>query len=172
MSGDFDRKALPTAENLEIKPGAQVMLLNNDTDKRWVNGTLGVVLDIRSGSGEDVIVVRLQDGSVVDIKSYTWEIYRYYFDDTAKVLASKVIGYFAQYPLKLAWAVTIHKSQGQTFDRVVIDLGYGTFAHGQVYVALSRCRTLEGIVLKKPLRPEHLLFDSRVVDFMKAIAAA
>ena len=112
-------------------------------------------------------MVELENGTQVDVKKHTWEIYQYYFDEVNNSLGSRVIGYFTQYPLKLAWAVTIHKSQGQTFDRVIIDVGWGTFSHGQMYVALSRCTTLEGIVLKQPLTQRHILMDERVLRFMK-----
>ncbi len=168
VSGEFERKSLPTPEVLELKSGAQVMMLNNDPDKRWVNGSLGKILGlIADTEGDDVIMVELENGTHVDVKKHTWEIYQYYFDEVNNSLGSKVIGYFTQYPLKLAWAVTIHKSQGQTFDRVVIDMGWGTFSHGQMYVALSRCTTLEGIVLKQPLTQRHILMDERVLQFMK-----
>ena len=168
VSGEFERKSLPTPERLEFKFGAQVMMLNNDPDKRWVNGSLGkIVAIITDTEGDDVIMVDLENGTQVDVKKHTWEIYQYYFDEVNNSLASKVMGYFTQYPLKLAWAVTIHKSQGQTFDKVIIDVGWGTFSHGQMYVALSRCTTLEGIVLKQPLTQRHILMDERVLQFMK-----
>ena len=168
VSGEFERKSLPTPEILELKSGAQVMMLNNDPDKRWVNGSLGKITAIIADTeGDDVIMVELENGTQVDVKKHNWEIYQYYFDEVNNSLGSKVIGYFTQYPLKLAWAVTIHKSQGQTFDRVVIDVGWGTFSHGQMYVALSRCTTLEGIVLKQRLNQRHILMDERVLRFMK-----
>ncbi len=170
IAGEFDKKSLPTAEHLEFKVGAQVMMLNNDPDKRWVNGSLGKVVSIKHDEeNNDIIMVQLESGALVDVKRYAWEISQYYYDEVAESLASKVIGYFTQYPLKLAWAVTIHKSQGQTFDRVIIDIGWGTFAHGQMYVALSRCTTLEGIVLKQPLAQRHILMDERVSHFMKTV---
>lgn len=166
IAGEFDRKALPTAEHLEIKTGAQVMMLNNDQDKRWVNGSLGVVKSMHSDDdGEDVIMIELESGTTVDVKRFTWEIYQYYLDEAVGSLSSKVVGYFTQYPLKLAWAVTIHKSQGQTFEKVIIDIGFGTFSHGQMYVALSRCTTLNGLILKQPLSARHILLDGRVLDF-------
>ena len=168
VSGEFERKSLPTPENLELKTGAQVMMLNNDPEKRWVNGSLGRIVRIfEETGGADVVIVELENGTQVDVKKHTWEIYQYYFDEVNNSLGSKVMGYFTQYPLKLAWAVTIHKSQGQTFDRVVIDVGWGTFSHGQMYVALSRCTTLEGILLKQPLKQRHILMDERVLQFMK-----
>ena len=167
LSGEFDKKSLPTAQVLEIKKGAQIMMLNNDVDKRWVNGSLGVVVGIKADpEGEDILIVDLENGQQVDVKRFTWELYQYYFDEDTSALSSKITGYFTQYPLKLAWAVTIHKSQGQTFDKVIIDVGFGTFAHGQMYVALSRATSLEGIILKQPLNPRHILLDERVVDFM------
>ena len=166
VSGEFERKSLPTSEFLEIKVGAQIMMLNNDQEKRWVNGSLGVVTAVKTdNSGASVIMVDLENGQTVDVKPYAWEIYQYYFDEAIETLSSRIIGYFTQYPLKLAWAVTIHKSQGQTFERVIIDVGYGTFSHGQMYVALSRCTTLNGVVLKQPLAVKNILLDPRVVDF-------
>ncbi len=168
VSGEFERKSLPTPEVLELKSGAQVMMLNNDPEKRWVNGSLGKILRIVVDTeGDDVVMVELENGTQVDVKKHTWEIYQYYFDEVNNSLGSKVMGYFTQYPLKLAWAVTIHKSQGQTFERVIIDVGWGTFSHGQMYVALSRCTTLEGIVLKQPLTQRHILMDDRVLQFMR-----
>jgi hypothetical protein len=168
VSGKFERKSLPTPEVLELKSGAQVMMLTNDPDKRWVNGSLGrIVRVVEEIGGIDVIMVELENGIQVDVKKHTWEIYQYYFDEVNNSLGSKVIGHFTQYPLKLAWAVTIHKSQGQTFDRVIIDVGWGTFSHGQMYVALSRCTSLEGIVLKQPLAQRHILMDERILQFMR-----
>jgi ATP-dependent DNA helicase PIF1 len=168
LSGEFERKSLPTPEVLELKAGSQVMMLSNDPDKRWVNGSLGKIVSIVTDTeGDDLIMVELENGTPIDVKKHTWEIYQYYFDDVNNSLCSRVKGHFTQYPLKLAWAVTIHKSQGQTFDRVIIDVGWGTFSHGQMYVALSRCTTLEGIVLKQPLAQRHILTDQRVIRFMK-----
>jgi ATP-dependent DNA helicase PIF1 len=166
ISGEFERKSLPTQETLCLKKGAQIMMLNNDADKRWVNGSLGVIENIQPSVGDDVILVKLENGQTVDVKKYTWEISQYYFDADSDALASKTIGYFTQYPLKLAWAVTIHKSQGQTFEKVMIDVGYGTFAHGQMYVALSRCTSLKGIILKKPIAKNQVIMDNRIHEFM------
>lgn len=141
------------------------MMLNNDAEGRWVNGSVGEIRGlIHNNNGEDVIVADLNDGSNVEIEPFTWEIYRSYID--GEQLASEVIGTFTQYPLMLAWAVTIHKSQGKTFDNVVIDIGRGAFAHGQTYVALSRCTSLEGIVLVKPLQKKDIWTDFKVVDFL------
>lgn len=167
LSGDFNEDSLPTQLDLQIKKGAQVMLLNNDSYFRWVNGSIGKIVDIiKQKDDADVIVVELITGEFVDVLTYRWELFNYYFDKNKNTIESKVVGSFTQYPMKLAWAVTIHKSQGKTFDKVVIDIGRGTFASGQVYVALSRCTRLDGIVLKKALEKKHIFMDWRVVKFL------
>lgn len=167
IDGNFTSRDLPTGLDLTMKVGAQVMLLNNDSMGRWINGSIGRVEEIERKKGEDdVIWVELQDGEYVDILPYTWEIYEFYFERKLGRVKSRVTGSFTQYPLKLAWAITIHKSQGMTFDRVVIDIGDGIFSHGQLYVALSRCTRLDGIILKKPIEKRHMLMDRRVVEFV------
>ncbi|MBC7363655.1 MAG: AAA family ATPase [Candidatus Aminicenantes bacterium] len=167
IEGEFERASLPTSENLVLKEGAQVMLLNNDVYDRWVNGSIGRVEDIISVPEKpDVIMVRLQDNNLVDVVPHRWEIFHFEFDRKKKKITSRVVGTFTQYPLRLAWAVTIHKSQGKTFDRVIVDIGSGTFAPGQVYVALSRCTSFAGLVLKKPIKMKHILLDYRVVKFL------
>lgn len=167
IRGEFNEDSLPTQVELQIKKGAQVMLLNNDSLFRWVNGSIGKIVDIIKQKDEaDIIVVELITGDVVDVLPYRWELFNYYFDKDKNTIESEVVGSFTQYPMKLAWAVTIHKSQGKTFDKVVIDIGRGTFASGQVYVALSRCTRLDGIVLKKPLEKKHIFMDWRVVKFL------
>jgi ATP-dependent DNA helicase PIF1 len=164
IEGDFGNEYLPTSIELQVKVGAQIMMLNNDSDGRWVNGTIGEISDIvEDANGNRVIVAELQDGPA-EIVPYTWEIYRYTIEDGS--MQSEVIGTFTQYPLMLAWAITIHKSQGKTFDKVIIDIGRGTFAHGQMYVALSRCTTFNGIILKKPVLKKHIWTDFKVVDFL------
>ena len=165
VAGDFGKEYLPTAIDLGVKAGAQIMMVNNDTAGRWVNGSIGKVLHIeKDGGTTPIIIAELADGEEVDISPFTWEISRFYAQGPQ--LLSEVVGTFTQYPLMLAWAVTIHKSQGKTFDRVVIDIGKGAFAHGQTYVALSRCTTLEGIVLKKPILKQHIWTDREVVKFL------
>ena len=167
VEGDFDTSALPTGTVLEVKTGAQVMLLNNDPLGRWVNGSIGKIGKIiRQRGEEDIIQVELEDDSLVQVTPFTWEIFKYTYDAYAQKIFSQPVGSFTQYPLKLAWAITIHKSQGKTFDKVVIDIGRGTFAHGQVYVALSRCTSLQGIVLSKPIGKHHILMDYQVVKFL------
>lgn len=166
ISGRFDEKSLPTAKELHLKKGAQVMLLNNDREKRWINGTLAEIVDIeKSEEGSDAVVVELENGGVEEVTPYTWEMYHYFFDRKKNSLDVQTIGSFTQYPLRLAWAITIHKSQGKTFDRVIVDMDR-TFAHGQAYVALSRCRTLEGMILKRKVQKGHILMDWRVVKFI------
>lgn len=167
IEGEFDSTSLPTAETLTLKEGAQVMLLSNDPYGRWVNGSIGRIEEIIKVSGQpDVVLVRLQNNDLVDVLPHQWEIFHFEFDQKKKKIISRVVGTFTQYPLRLAWAVTIHKSQGKTFDRVIVDIGRGTFAHGQVYVALSRCTSFEGLVLKKPIKKSHIMMDYRVVRFL------
>jgi ATP-dependent exoDNAse (exonuclease V) alpha subunit len=167
IEGEFDRRSLPTDEILELKPGAQVMLLVNDRSGRYVNGTIGVVAKIRKiPDADDIVTVELPDGGEVDLSPATWELYRFRYDAEADRIDSEPVGSFTQYPLRLAWAVTIHKSQGKTFDRVVLDIGRGAFAHGQVYVALSRCTSFEGLVLRTPIRRGHIWMDWRIVGFL------
>lgn len=167
ISGDFDLDSLPTARILVVKERAQVMLLNNDPYGRWVNGSIGRVEEIIEAEDRpDVIMVRLQDDSLVDVLPHQWEIFEFEYDRKKNKIISRVAGTFTQYPLRLAWAVTIHKSQGKTFDRVVVDIGRGTFAPGQVYVALSRCTSFRGLVLKKPIKKGHIMIDYRVVRFL------
>lgn len=168
IKGTFDSKQLPASPDFCVKVGAQVMLLNNDSLGRWVNGSLGRVVEIESSEEYDYnfINVELTDGTIVDVLPHTWEIFNFQFNDKANIIETKTIGSFTQYPLKLAWAVTIHKSQGKTFEKVIIDIGKGTFAHGQMYVALSRCTTLEGIILKKAIEKKHIIMDWRVIRFV------
>ena len=165
ISGEFTKEYYPTQEEINVKKGAQVMLLNNDLLGRWINGSIGKVIDVVKSELTE-IMVELQSGEVVEVTPHKWQVYKFGFDSPSNSITSKSIGSFTQYPLKLAWAITIHKSQGKTFDDVVIDLGRGAFAHGQTYVALSRCRTLEGIVLKKPIEKKHVLMDWRIVKFL------
>ena len=181
LSDGFDVRSLPTHQRLELKTGAQVMLLNNDPAGKWVNGTIGKIFSTAkdheatargsSPSGDlwlqgGTIRVALASGLVVEVARFTWEAFRFfYIKDTAQIDSESATS-FSQYPLKLSWAITIHKSQGKTFSKVVLDIGNGTFAPGQMYVALSRCTDLEGLVLKKPIFKRHILLDDQVVRFM------
>ncbi|MBI2982345.1 MAG: AAA family ATPase, partial [Deltaproteobacteria bacterium] len=160
--GEFANETPPTDEVLGLKEGAQVMLLNNDPLGRWVNGTMAVITRLKPGE----VRVRLETGGEEEVGLFTWNLFRYDYDAGKKRLFTEEIGSFTQYPIRLAWAVTIHKSQGKTFERVIIDVGRGTFATGQMYVALSRCRTLTGMVLKKRLERRHILVDYRIVKFL------
>ena len=165
VSGDFAREYYPTVEQLELKIGAQVMMLNNDAAGRWVNGSIALIEDyIDDGDGNGGIIISMESGETEEVFPHTWDIYNYAMQDGK--LTSDVVGSFTQYPMRLAFAITIHKSQGKTFDKAVIDIGRGTFAHGQMYVALSRCRTLEGIILKKEITLQHVRMDWHVVRFL------
>ena len=163
VEGQFNDEVAPADTSLRLKKGAQVMLLNNDGGKRWVNGTLATIAHLDS----DEVWVKVDD-DVYPLQPVTWEKFAYAFDATAGKITETVQGSFSQYPLKLAWAMTIHKAQGKTFDRVTIDLGSGAFTHGQTYVALSRCRTLDGISLRQPIRPRDIMLDQDVVEFYRS----
>jgi ATP-dependent DNA helicase PIF1 len=160
ITGEFGGAAHPTDATLLLKPGAKVILLRNDPDKRWVNGTVARVAQLE----EKRVWIEI-DGNVHEIEPVSWEARRYAFDQAAEKIVENVTGTFRQFPLRLAWALTIHKSQGLTLDRVYIDLGRGTFAHGQAYVALSRCRSLDGLALARPLRPSDILFDRSAMAY-------
>ncbi len=165
IEGDFGQEYLPTRVDLQFKAGSQIMMLNNDTSGRWVNGSIGKITGVtRDDEEKNVVIAELAGGEEVDITPFTWEILRFFVEGGG--LQSEVIGKFTQYPFMLAWAVTIHKAQGKTFEKVIIDVGSGTFAHGQMYVALSRCTTLEGIVLKKPALKRHIWTNFQVMDFL------
>lgn len=157
--GDFDLKNAPTDESLELKPGAAVMFVRNHTERAWVNGTLGTV------SSLDPLKVEI-NGVLRSVDNETWEAITYEFDEKKNTLKKAVKGSFTQIPMRLASAITIHKSQGMTFDRCIVDLGGGAFAAGQAYVALSRCRTLEGMILRRPLQERDLITSNEVQAFM------
>lgn len=152
--GDFNDKAHPTDATLTLKQGAKVILLRNDPDRRWVNGTVAKIARLN----ESQVWIDV-DGKEYELEAVSWENRRYAFDQAEDKIVESVAGTFKQFPLRLAWALTIHKSQGLTLDKVYIDLGRGTFAHGQTYVALSRCRSLDGLSLARPLRQSDILFD-------------
>ena len=167
IKGNFDKSYLPTDEILHMKTGSQVMLLNNDQFNRWVNGTVGKVISIEESEKEKAIIkVKLETGNTVNVKTHKWDLSQVFYNKESRKLESETIGSFTQYPLRLAWAVTIHKGQGKTFEKIIVDIGKGTFTHGQAYVALSRCTSLQGIVLKKPIEKNHIWMDWRVVKFL------
>lgn len=159
IEGDFDISHAPTDVELKLKVGAQVMMVRNDKDSRWVNGTVGTIECVKK-----CVKVRVGD-DVFEVEKEKWSKVEYSFDRDSGVVNSHEVGSFIQYPMRLAWAITIHKSQGRTYDKVRIDLGYGAFAHGQTYVALSRCRTLDGIFLSGRIRQRDIIVDRRVIEF-------
>ena len=166
VTGEFNPTQYPADAALTLKLGAQVMLLKNDPERRYVNGTIGKIVGLEQESLKILIEENGLEWKEIEVTPVTWEIIRYKSDPAnTEDIQSEVIGTFTQFPLRLAWAVTIHKAQGKTFDRVIIDLGTGAFEHGQTYVALSRCRTLEGIVLRQRLRPQDMLTDLRILEF-------
>lgn len=171
LDGDFPHGHLPTMEILDLKVGAQIMMLNNDTSGRWVNGSIGKITKISFDELEedDVVEVKLNNGLSAKVKKHSWNIHKYFYNEEKKSIDTEVAGSFTQFPMRLAWAVTIHKSQGKTFDKVIIDIGNGAFAHGQVYVALSRCRSLEGITLKKQILKKHIWMDHKIVQYFAGI---
>lgn len=166
VKGKFDPRQYPTKSELELKIGAQVMFIRNDLeDGNYVNGTIGKIIELHPTQ----IKVLIDDHGKkeeIQIGTSEWEILKYKpSEENPNEIDSEVVGTFEQFPLKLAWAVTIHKSQGKTFDKVIIDMGKGAFEHGQTYVALSRCRTLDGIVLKQKLTSRDIMIDEKVVEF-------
>lgn len=158
-------KTPPADKELHLKKGAKIMMLVNDDC--WVNGDIGTVHDL----GPDFIQVELK-GAIYDVKPHVWEEITYEFNPLSQKLQPKVKGFFKQYPLKLAWAITIHKSQGLTFDNIYLDMGRGAFATGQTYVALSRCRTLNGVHLKRPILTSDVQCDNRVQHFFEQVRGA
>ena len=166
VTGTFPEESYPTADSLTLKQGAQVMFIKNDPERRFINGTLGEVKSIDKNS----IAVRLaESGTVIDVEPMEWQNIRYQFDEESKEISSKQIGRFKQYPLKAAWAITVHKSQGLTFDKAIIDV-HAAFSPGQAYVALSRCRTLDGLVLSSPVSASVFMRDNAVDAYMNYIS--
>lgn len=166
VEGDFPESSLPTAQELVLKEHAQVMFIRNDLQwpRRWVNGTLGIISQIDE---EGNVYVLKDDGKEVKLMLETWRNYRYKFNEQEKKIEEEIIGTYTQLPLKAAWAITIHKSQGLTFSNVIVDFTGGVFAGGQAYVALSRCTSLEGLVLKKSMNRTDVFVRPEIIEFSK-----
>lgn len=161
VTGKFDEKRFPVDMTLKLKVGAQVMFTRNDQQKRWANGTIGTVAKLSN----DEIQVAIDGGETYVVQNCSWESYSYEYDKDAKKLKKEVTGTFTQYPLKLAWAITVHKSQGMTFDKMYLDLSRGMFAAGQLYVALSRVKTLSGLFLSRPIIPQYAHTSREVLSY-------
>ena len=159
-TGQFYKELFPTDEVLKLKKGAQVIMIKNDSEKRWVNGSIGTIHDI----AEKKIKVKINH-KIYEVKKEKWDRIQYSYDDDQQEVLENVTGSFKQYPMRLAWAITIHKSQGQTFEKVIIDMSQGSFAPGQLYVALSRCISLEGIELLRPLKKSDVIVNKQLIGF-------
>lgn len=162
VEGDISESYFPTDDVLRLKRKAQVIMVKNDREKRWVNGSIGSIIDLK----DDCIKVKIGD-DIYEVGRETWPKISYVYNRDTRRPEEEITGTFTQFPVKLSWAMTIHKSQGQTYDRVMIDFGTGAFTHGQTYVALSRARTLEGIYLRKPVEKKDIIVDPVIVEFMK-----
>lgn len=165
ISGNLSESYFPTEEFLRLKKGAQVMLLKNDPDDRWVNGTVGVIESL----SQSEIKVTINGGIPYSIPKVSWTKIRYYYNQETRKISEEILSTFTQYPLRLAWAFTIHKSQGKTYNSVIVNMEGGAFAHGQTYVALSRCTSLDGLYLTQPILKEDIQVDPLVVTFMEQI---
>lgn len=164
IQGEFPETSLPTLLDLELKVGAQIIFIKNDQDKRWVNGTIGTIIGIDLDEGKYLTIIT-DEGKEFDVERALWANVRYSYNEQEKKIEEEELGTFVQFPIRLAWAITIHKSQGLTFSRVAIDFTGGVFAGGQTYVALSRCRSLDGLQLFKPISQSDVFVNPNIVKF-------
>lgn len=165
VTGRLSEGIYPTELELILKVGAKVMFLINDSKGRWVNGTVGEITDL----DDDKIVVGTDSGQEFKVEPFEWEVNRYVYDEDNHSLEQELVGAFKQFPLRLSWAITVHKSQGKSFDKVIIDMGWGTFVSGQLYVALSRCRSSEGLVIKRNSKLNVIETDGVVTSFLESL---
>ncbi len=159
-TGLFYKELFPTDEVLKLKKGAQVIMIKNDPEKRWVNGSIGIIHEI----AQRKIKVKINH-KIFEVKKEKWDRIQYTYDENQQEVQEDITGSFKQYPMRLAWAITIHKSQGQTFENVIIDMNQGSFAPGQLYVALSRCISLEGIELLRPIKKSDIIVNNQLIGF-------
>ena len=166
IEGEFPENSLPTPIRLDLKTGAQIIFIKNDKERRWVNGTLGTIIGISNDDGK--LYIRTEDGRDFDVEQEKWSNMRYTFNEREQKIEEEEIGTYVQFPIRLAWAITVHKSQGLTFRNVHIDFTGGVFAGGQTYVALSRCTSLEGISLKDPIRRSEIFVRPEILHFSRS----